>query len=117
MKKINIVKKNTDFTRIIQNQKAYKFKDYIIFLENNTNQLYHFGISVSKKVGNAVTRNKIKRRIKSILDQFYYKNNFNCIIIVKKSVLKSSYSDMKSDFERILKKLNILKENQNEEKK
>ena len=60
MKKKNIVKKNNEFSRIIQNNSAYKCGDYLVFIEKNTNDFYHFGISVSKKIGNAVTRNKIK---------------------------------------------------------
>ena len=110
MKKINIVKKNMEFSRIIQETNVQKYGDYLIYIEYETNDLYHFGISVSKKIGNAVVRNKIKRRIKAILDQFYYKNNFNCIIIVRRSILKSDFSKMEKDLFKIVSKLNILKE-------
>ena len=66
MKKINILKNNRDFNRIIKNNKSFKYKDYIIYIERDTNDLYKFGISVSKKIGNAVVRNKLKRQIKNI---------------------------------------------------
>ena len=117
MKKINILKKNLEFTRIINTYNSKKIGDYVIYIEYETNDIYHFGISVSKKIGNAVTRNKIKRQIKSILDNYNYKNNFNCIIIVRKSILNHSFSKMKEDLEKIILNLNILKEKNYEKEK
>ena len=64
MKKINIVKKNEDFKRVITKGKYKKGELFNIYIEDSGENIYHFGISVSKKVGNAVTRNKIKRRLK-----------------------------------------------------
>lgn len=92
MKKINIIKKNIEFNRIIKNTKVYKTKSYIIYIERKEQESFKFGISVSKKIGNAVIRNKIKRQIKSIIDKKDYKNDFNCIIIVRKNFLNNSFS-------------------------
>lgn len=112
MKKINIVKKNLDFERIIKNSKPYKFKDYIIYLETKTNNVYKFGISVGKKVGKAYLRNRIKRQIKTIIDKNKYENGFNCIIIVGKKIIERSYDEMAENLQTALKHLNIIKENQ-----
>ena len=64
MKKINIVKENRDFNRIIKNNRPFKYKDFIIYIEKKEQSVYRFGFSVGKKVGNAVTRNRIKRQLK-----------------------------------------------------
>lgn len=116
MKKINIIKENEIYNEIIQNTKPFKYKDYIIYL-NKKDGIYQFGFSVGKKIGNAVKRNKIKRQLKSIIDKKSYQNNFYCIIIVKKSILDKSYTDMENDLLYAFSKLNILKEKKNEEKK
>ncbi len=110
MKKINIVKKNEDYNRIIQNFKPYKYKDYIVYIEWVSENSYHFGFSVGKKIGNAVTRNRIKRQIKSILDKLVFKNGFNCIIIVKRGILEKSFSDMQRDLIELIEKIKITKE-------
>lgn len=110
MKKINILKKNEDFNRIIQNNRPYKYRDYIIYKEDKSPSISLFGISVGKKVGNAVTRNKIKRQIKSIIDQKNYKNNFNCIIIVRRSILEKSFSEMQNDLTEVMNRVNLLEE-------
>lgn len=107
MKKINTVKKNLDFSRIIKENKPYKTKQYIIYIERTKQDRYHFGISVSKKVGNAVVRNKIKRQIKSIIDKKDYKNDFNCIIIVRKNFLNNSYLENENQLLEVLKKFKL----------
>lgn len=116
MKKINILKESREFERIIKSRKPYKCKDYIIYLENNTNDIYKFGLSVGKKIGNAVNRNKVKRQLKSIIDKKDYQNGFNCIIIVKKGINDKNYNEMEEDLLFALKKINILKEKIDEKK-
>ena len=116
MKKINILKNSRDFDRIIKNNKPYKFKDYIIYIEKNTNDIYKFGLSVGKKIGNAVNRNKIKRQLKSIIDKKDYQNNFNCIIIVGKGIKEKNFEEREKNLLVALNNLNIIKEKQDEEK-
>ena len=110
MKKINILKKNLDFDRIIKNNKPFRYKDYIIYLEKNTNDVYKFGLSVGKKIGNAVARNKYKRRLKNIIDEKNYQNNFNCIIIVGKGILSRSFDEMRENLFKAFEILKLTKE-------
>ena len=114
MKKKNVLKRNIDFDRIIKNNKAFRYKDYIIYLERTDNEEYHFGLSVGKKVGNAVIRNRVKRQLRSIIDEKNYQKGLNCIIIVKKSVLGKDFSMMKEELQKALTNLNIIKEKENE---
>ena len=109
MKKINILKNSRDFDRIIKKEKPYKYKDYIIYLERGTNDIYKFGLSVGKKIGNAVNRNKVKRQLKSIISEKVYQNNFNCIIIVRKGILNQTYQEMEKDLNDCFSKLKIIK--------
>lgn len=107
MKKKNIVKNNRDFQRIIHNNKPYKYKDYIIYMERIEEGEYHFGISVSKKLGNAVIRNKLKRQIRAIIHEKDYQKNFNCIIILGKGILGRSYDEMHENLLEALKRLDV----------
>ena len=96
MKKKNIVKSKIVFNDIIQNGKRnankYFVLCYVIKKESNNN----YGIAVGTKVGNAVTRNKIKRQIRNIIDNNnkLFPNFHNYIIICKKEVLNISYCEM-----------------------
>lgn len=117
MKKINIIKNSREFDRIIHTHKPYKYKDFIIYLEKNNDYThYEFGLSVGKKIGNAVNRNKVKRQLKNIIDKKDYQNNFKCIIIVGKGINEKSFEERKNNLLIALKNINILKEKQNEKK-
>lgn len=118
MKKINILKENKDFDKIIKNNSAFKDKYYFIYTEKDTenkeDKIYKFGISVSKIIGNAVTRNFYKRRIRNIIDKKDYQNNFKCIIILRKSVLEATYSELEDSLINDFTKLKLIKESKNE---
>ncbi|MBQ9011935.1 MAG: ribonuclease P protein component [Bacilli bacterium] len=111
MKKINTLKANVDFNRIISENKPFKYKGYILYLERCDTDYYHFGLSVGKKIGNAVVRNKYKRRLRNIIDKKSYQNNFNCIIIVTKGILDKSFKQMEDDLLKAFEILKITKEN------
>ncbi len=115
MNKKHILKKNADFQRIISKKKGYKFDCFIIYVENIKENNYYFGFSVGKKIGNAVTRNKIKRQLKNIVAKKDYQNNFNCIIIVNRNILNKSYEEKEKALLKILNDLNLVKEKINEQ--
>ena len=116
MKKKNILKRNLDFNRIIKSIQPYKYNNYILYIEYNTNEYYQFGFSIGKKIGNAVIRNRIKRQLKQILDGYTFKDGFNCIIIVRKGILSLNYQNMEQQLDIILKELNLIKEKKYETK-
>ena len=114
MKKINIIKKNEEFAQIIKNNNCIKTSAYIIYIERSNEKIHQFGISVSKKIGNAVTRNKTKRQIKNIIDKKDYKNNFKCIIILRKNFLNNSFITNEQLLFEVFDKNKIFKEETNE---
>lgn len=127
MKKINVLKENREFNRIINTKKGHKYKNFIVYVEYNkmkynTNNPYQFGISVSKKIGNAVVRNRLKRQIRSIIDKKRYENNFKCIIILRRGVLnhngelKYNFKELQDELFQILNDLKLVK-GENDEKK
>lgn len=106
MKKRNIVKEKKDFDIIfkLRNQTSSKF--YYIYIKDNDLNKFRFGICVSKKLGNAVTRNKLKRRVKDIIDKskLHFESK-DYIIVLKKSAKSAKYLELKEDLISVLKKI------------
>ncbi len=100
MKKLYIVKTNRDFNNIISNGKTIKNKYFVIHYKDNNLPYDRFGISVSKKLGNAVFRNKYKRKIRSIIDDYKkdYLNNKDYIIILRKEAINKDFQELKKNF-------------------
>ena len=99
MKKVNIIRKNEDFDRIIKKRSSFSSPLFIINIEKKEKTIPQFGITFVKKIGNAVTRNKLKRQVKSIIDNHknYYQIDYNYIIIIKKDAVLKSFKELEED--------------------
>ena len=106
MKKCNIVKKKYEFDSIIKQGQIIKNSYYVIYYMNNNLDLYRFGISVSKKLGNAVFRNRYKRKIRNIIDnnKKYYQNNMDYIIIMRNGCIDADFTTMEKMFISLISK-------------
>ena len=99
------IKKRSEFTRSNKFSKKIHTSNFIIQkLESNTNnKVPHFGFTTTKKIGSAIVRNKIKRRLKSIIKELlkykdeYFDFSFNYILICKKEIVRVSYHDLKNE--------------------
>lgn len=116
MRKLYIVKEQRDFDRIIKNSKFKKSRYYVIYYEHNDLPYDRFGISVGKKIGNAVYRNKHKRKLRAIIDNYkkLYVNSQDYIIILRGSAKNIPYLDLNDDFLKLMN--NIRKDIGNEKK-
>lgn len=107
MKKKYIVKSHQDFNAIIKTGKKVNGKYFVIYYKENNINHSRFGISVGKKLGNAVFRNNHKRKIRMIIDQNDNikdkKSDF--IIILKKNGSNLKYAELQKDFNELVKKI------------
>ena len=105
MKKIEMIKYHREFSEMIQKKKYIKNKEFTIYIRKSIYDFSHYGIAVSKKLGNAVTRNKLKRRMRSILDECKKSlpNNQDYIIIMKENTKNISYQELKNSFQNLMK--------------
>ena len=99
MKKNNIIKKNFEINKVINSKNVYKNRYFYIYNDINNENKYRFAICVSKKIGNAVTRNKVKRQVKDIIDKsnFIFQNNNDYVIILRKEINSINYNEIKSN--------------------
>ena len=118
MKKRFRVKKEKDFNAIFKEGKSFANRKFVIYRLENNEQHFRVGLSVSKKLGNAVTRNLIKRRIRHILiehkDQLV--ENVDFVVIARKGVEILDYAEMEKNLLHVLKLSKIYQEGIGSEK-
>ena len=106
MKKIYRIKKNEEFSKIINQKHSIASGSFVVYYTDRKLDNARAGISVSKKLGDAVDRNKIKRQLRQMIMALV---DFNLctkdfIVIVRIPYLKNSYQDNLADLEKLLKK-------------
>ena len=103
MKKIEIIKSSREYTEIINSSRSKKSKYFSVYYRKN-NDSNKYGITVPKKTGTAVTRNKIKRRIKYIIDnnKKVVHNGYDYVIIVKKGILDLTYKQVEEELLKLI---------------
>ena len=109
--KIASLSKNSDFKSLLYGKKISNKYLTIFFkkLSDKNNKKLNLGIITKKKIGNAVERNLIKRRIKNIMNEAAKKENLNFnysyLLITKKTILDDQYENIKKtlfiDFRKI----------------
>jgi|TARA_B000000557_G_C20369454_1_gene273139 ribonuclease P protein component len=109
--KIFALSKNEDFKILITKKKISNKYVTIFFgnLVNKNNRKLNISFVVKKKIGNAVKRNKIKRRLRNIMNEAVNKIsinfNYSYLVISKPSMLNNEFKNIKEtlfqEFERI----------------
>ena len=109
--KIVALSKNEEFKNLL-NQKKVSNKYVTIFfgkLINKDNTKLNISFVTKKKIGNAVKRNKIKRRLRNIMNDAVKKIsinlNYSFLVIAKSSMLNNEYKNIKETLFQDLEKI------------
>ena len=109
--KILALSKNEEFKNLLKQKKISNKYATIFFgkLLNKNNQRLNISFVTKKKIGNAVKRNKIKRRLRNIVNEAVKKIsinlNYSFLVIAKPSMLNNEYKIIKETLFQDLKKI------------
>ena len=109
--KILALSKNEEFKNLLKQKKITNKYVSIFFgkLLNKDKKRLNISFVTKKKIGNAVKRNKIKRRLKNIMNEAVKKIsinfNYSYLIIAKSTMLNNDYTDIKEVLFKSLKKI------------
>ena len=110
--KIVCLSKNDEFKEILKGKKSSNKYLTIFFkkLSNKNNNKLNISFVTKKKIGNAVNRNKIKRKLRNItneaVNKLPIKFDYSYLIIAKNTILKNNYTDIK---EKMFSEFNSIK--------
>ena len=104
------LRRNSDFQQVRQNGKFYASPLMVLAFLRNELEHSRFGFVVSKRLGNAVTRNKIKRRIREAarLRLPQIEPGVDVVIIARQPICKADYREIEQTLLYLLKKSNLL---------
>ncbi|MBE6136810.1 MAG: ribonuclease P protein component [Erysipelotrichaceae bacterium] len=111
------VKKSNEIEKILK-EKKFSSNSYFSVYKRNNPETSHFryAISVGKKLGNAVIRNKLKRQIRAVINELNIDLNRNTdvFIIAKVKILDISYQEMLKQLEYLFNKQKLIKGEKND---
>jgi ribonuclease P protein component len=74
------------------------------------NEIHKVGFTATKKIGNAVKRNRAKRRLRALFREFSPSlKDGTYIFVAKQTINEVTYQKLKNDFEKVLNHLNCIK--------
>ena len=112
MNKRQRIKKNEEFQKVFKKGKSFANRQFVIYgLKKEDQTEFRIGLSVGKKVGNAVTRNQIKRYIRQTFLELKddVRQDMDYVIIARNPAATLDFHETKKSLEHVLKIAKVLK--------
>lgn len=101
-----------DFTRVYRYGRSFANHQLVLYVFNRPQvDKFRVGVSASKKIGNAVMRNRMRRMIKEIvrLQSDRVVDHVDLIFIVRKGATTMNYEQLSKSVHHVLRKASVLK--------
>ena len=112
-----MLNKNNRLRKKYQFQYIYKSGNYLSdksvalhFVSSKTKSV-KVGFAVTKKIGHAIKRNLIRRRLREIIRKQLpnLKQNYNIILVAKEAILETEFQNLEKQIINLLKRANLFK--------
>jgi len=111
MKRLYRLRKNSDIQRTRHKGRSKVTRNLVLVVLPNQQNRSRFGFAVSKRIGNAVKRNKIKRQLREAarLRQTQVKSGYDILFIARVPINHSSYQQIEQAMDDLLGRLKLIK--------
>jgi ribonuclease P protein component len=106
------LRKNEEFQIVFQQGTSSANRQFVVYaLRKEEQAVFRVGISVSKKIGNAVTRNRVKRYIREAILSLEQQidDAYDLVVIARQGTEELSLDELRSSLLHVLKRANVLK--------
>lgn len=108
MKKERRITSNIEFQSILQHKRYVANGSFVIYFKKKKKDQSRIGISVSKKLGFAVERNKAKRQCRMMLQELFKEEfSYDAILMIRQSYLTKPYEENEKLLEKLLNKVKL----------
>ncbi|RLA72655.1 MAG: ribonuclease P protein component [Epsilonproteobacteria bacterium] len=102
------MKQNREFQFVYKRGKSAHAHSLVLFYLPSSHDK-KIGYTASKKVGNAVIRNRSKRRLRALFSEYCDQmNDGQYILVAKAAISKTSYESLKYEYKKVLKKAGVI---------
>ena len=111
LKKSNRLRKRYQFQYIYRSGKYISDKAVTLHYVTSKTKCVKVGFAVTKKIGHAVRRNLVRRRLREILRKYLskLKPNYNIILVAKEQILETEFAKLETQVFNLLKRADLLK--------
>lgn len=99
------LKKRIQFVTIANKGRKVVSSGLILQIKDNALDINRIGFTVTKKVGNAVIRNRVRRRLREVVRlglPSFEKTGYDFVIIGRKETITRSFKNLQADFDKVL---------------
>ena len=109
MKRRYRVRDNERFQEIRRQGKSYSNRLAVLCVLENSLPCSRFGFSVSRRIGNAVVRNLVKRRMRESvrLRMYQIRSGWDCILIARGPIRSATYSEIERACARLFHRASL----------
>ena len=106
------LKLNHLFRRLYQKGKSAANKYLVVYCRRNGSSENRIGYTVSAKLGHAVVRNRMRRRLREIcrLNQQQLKQGYDVVIVARSAAVEASFALLTDNFLYLMDKLSLRRE-------
>lgn len=109
MKRTTTLKKNYEFRRVYNKGKSGVSPVLVVYARPNRGERNRLGVTVSVKLGKAVVRNRVRRRLREIfrLSQPEMKQGYDIVLVARARAAAAPYPELLRAYRRSCEKLEL----------
>ena len=112
MKRNYRLTRSNDFQRVRQSGKSYAHSLIVLIKLPNPDGLLKIGVSAGKAVGNAITRNRAKRRMRASLSSLFtnIQPGWDLVFLARKPISEAAFEEILAAEIQLLKRAGLFLE-------
>ncbi len=104
----NRLTSTTEFRRVRRTGKSYAHPLVLLIASPSAGEHSRWGVSASRAVGGAVTRNRAKRRMRAILREFHFGPGWDLILVARPGLDAAPWRELYEAVEDLLEKAGVI---------
>jgi ribonuclease P protein component len=108
-RKPQILRNSLQYRRVYEQGKRFHTPYFSVFVLKSDSDQQRYGITVTRKIGSAVVRNRCKRRLREVIRKYHSQDlipiGFDLIINAKPGLNEVDFRQLETTFSQMMKKV------------